>query len=88
MSARQKRRLKAQQNLTLRNIVGAERYVRNDVKACDFKLKSVHEFVVRLARQMLNRMDNGPHARLHGFAPLQVLLVDVRPGQLLLSSEA
>ncbi|KAG7294806.1 hypothetical protein JYU34_022823 [Plutella xylostella] len=68
-STANRKRLQAQQNLTLRTIVGAGRYVRNDVIARDLKIESLEEFVVRLARRMYDRADNGPHEHLHDIAP-------------------
>ncbi|CAG5000127.1 unnamed protein product [Parnassius apollo] len=40
-----RRRMQAQQNLTLRTIVGAGRYVRNDVIAADLKVETITDFV-------------------------------------------
>ncbi|CAG5015556.1 unnamed protein product [Parnassius apollo] len=79
LSDRQKQGLQAQQSLSLRTIVGAGRYVRNDVIAANLKMESLHEFVVRLARGMFDRADNGPHEHLNGFAPLHSQPPDGRP---------
>lgn len=68
----QRARLQAQQNISLRVVTGAGRYVRNATLAADLEMQSVEEFVVRLARRMFDRADNGPHRHLHGFAPLLV----------------
>ncbi|XP_028041268.1 uncharacterized protein LOC114251258 [Bombyx mandarina] len=63
-------RLQAQQNLSLRNIVGAGRYVRNDVFARDLDVESLMEFVIRLSRNMYERAENSPHEHLHNIGPL------------------
>ena len=78
-SATQRRRLQVQQNIALRVIVGAGRYVRNDVIARDVQMPSVEEFVVQLARRMFDRADNGPHEHLQNIAPLHARPPEGRP---------
>lgn len=70
MSPSQRSRLQAQQSLSLRIIVKAGQYVRNDVIARDLGVESLLEFVIRLARNMYERAENGPHEHLHNIAPL------------------
>lgn len=72
-------RLQSQQNITLRMITRAGRYVRNDVIARDLKTESIKEFVVRCTERMFDRADNGPHPHLRGFAPLHSRPPDGKP---------
>ncbi|XP_028031096.1 uncharacterized protein LOC114243703 [Bombyx mandarina] len=58
-------KLQAQQNLALRTIVGAGRYVSNAVIARDLDVESLEEFIRRLARNLYERADGGPHEHLH-----------------------
>ncbi|KAL0810395.1 hypothetical protein ABMA28_010540 [Loxostege sticticalis] len=69
-SPAQRSKLQVQQNISLRVLTGAGRYVRNDVIARDLRIPSVEEFVVGLARRMFDRADHGPHRHLHNIAPL------------------
>ncbi|XP_037868512.1 uncharacterized protein LOC105842439 [Bombyx mori] len=69
-------RLQAQQNLALRAIVGAERYVRNDVIARDLNVESLEEF--RIDRNPYKRADDGSHEHLHKIAPLHARPPDGR----------
>lgn len=64
-----KNKIQTQQNIALRIITGAGRYVRNDTIARDVRIESVEEFVVRLAKRMFDTADNGPHTHLHNIAP-------------------
>ncbi|KAJ2937413.1 hypothetical protein O0L34_g19102 [Tuta absoluta] len=68
-SRTQRKKLQIVQNLSLRMVVDAGRYVRNDVIARDLRISSVEEFVRSLARRMYDRADNGPHAHLQNIAP-------------------
>ncbi|CAG4946345.1 unnamed protein product [Parnassius apollo] len=74
-----RRRLQAQQNLTLRTIVGAGRYVRNDVIAANLKIDTIQGFVARLARGLFDRADNGPHLHINQLAPLHTRPPDGGP---------
>lgn len=65
-----RQRIQVQQNISLRVLTGAGRYVRNDVIAKDVKMQSIGEFVAHTARRMYDRADNGPHAHLCDIAPL------------------
>lgn len=59
-TASHKQKLQVGQNITLKTISGASRYVRNDIIVRDVKAETVGKFVVRLARGMFDRADNGP----------------------------
>lgn len=90
--ASQKKRLQVVQNVTLRMISGAGRYVRNDVIGRDLKTETVGEFVVRLSRGMFDRADNSPHPHLNNIAPHHARPPDVRnwralPRDLLLAGQ-
>ncbi|CAH2085256.1 unnamed protein product [Euphydryas editha] len=78
-SASQARRLQVQQNRCLRLIVGAPRYVRNDVLHRDTRTPTVEEYVRKLARAMFARADNGACIHLHGIAPLHARPPESRP---------
>ncbi|GBP43749.1 hypothetical protein EVAR_29731_1 [Eumeta japonica] len=51
-------------------IVGAWRYVLNDVIARDLRIETVEEFNQHLARQMYDFVDQGPHESLRNIAPM------------------
>ncbi|CAH2106405.1 unnamed protein product [Euphydryas editha] len=87
-SANQARRMQIQQNRCLRLIVGAPRYVKNDVIHRDTKTPTVEEYVRRLARTLFARADNSACTHLHGIAPLHARPPDGRPlpRELLLST--
>ncbi|GBP71043.1 hypothetical protein EVAR_37883_1 [Eumeta japonica] len=55
-SASQRKKIQAQQNIALRMIVGAGRYVLNDVIARDLCI-----LVQRIARRMFDIADKGPY---------------------------
>lgn len=75
----QRKRLQAQQNIALRVIARAARYVRNDVLARDLGMQSLEKFITKTARRMYDRADNGPYDHLRGFAPLHARPPDGRP---------
>ncbi|CAH2094959.1 unnamed protein product [Euphydryas editha] len=87
-SANQAQRMQIQQNRCLRLIVGAPRYVKNDVIHKDTKMPTVEEYVRRLARTMFARADNSACTQLHGIAPLHARPPEGRPlpRELLLST--
>ncbi|GBP78554.1 hypothetical protein EVAR_61565_1 [Eumeta japonica] len=68
-SASQRKRIQAQQSIALRMIVGAGRYVLNDVIARDFCIETVEEFIQRIARRMYDIADQGPYELLRNMAP-------------------
>ncbi|GBP23875.1 RNA polymerase II-associated protein 1 [Eumeta japonica] len=70
-SSSQKKRIQAQQNITLRMIAGAGRYVLNDVIARDLCIETVEEFIQRIARRMFDNADQGPYEFLRNIAPMQ-----------------
>ncbi|XP_064072749.1 uncharacterized protein LOC135193589 [Vanessa tameamea] len=84
--ASQRQRIQIQQNRCLRLIVGAPRYVGNDVIHKDTRTPTVEEFVHHVAR-MFARADNSACRHLHGIAPLHARPPDGRPQprELLLS---
>ncbi|GBP88903.1 RNA-directed DNA polymerase from mobile element jockey [Eumeta japonica] len=55
-STSQRKRIQAQQSIALRMIVGAGRYVLNDVIARDLCIETVKEFIQRIARRMLTSL--------------------------------
>ncbi|GBP86543.1 RNA-directed DNA polymerase from mobile element jockey [Eumeta japonica] len=68
-STTQRKRIQAQQSIALRMIVGAGRYVLNDVIARDLCIETVEEFIRRIARRMFDIADQGPHEFLRNVAP-------------------
>ncbi|GBP78132.1 hypothetical protein EVAR_59926_1 [Eumeta japonica] len=68
-STTQRKRIQAQQSIALRTIVGAGRYVLNDVIARDLCIETVEEFIRRIARRMFDIADQGPHEFLRNIAP-------------------
>ncbi|GBP89112.1 RNA-directed DNA polymerase from mobile element jockey [Eumeta japonica] len=70
-SASQRKRIQAQQNIALRIIVGAGRYVLNDVITRDLCIETVEEFIQRIARQMYDSADQGPREFLRNIAPIR-----------------
>ncbi|GBP61860.1 hypothetical protein EVAR_97302_1 [Eumeta japonica] len=60
-SASQRKKIQAQQNTALRMIVGAGRYVLNDVITRDLCIETVEEFIQRIARRMFDIADQGPY---------------------------
>ncbi|GBP76657.1 hypothetical protein EVAR_51142_1 [Eumeta japonica] len=68
-STTQRKRIQAQQSIALRMIVGAGRYVLNDVIARDLCIETVEEFIRRIARRMFDIADQGPHEFLRNIAP-------------------
>ncbi|GBP76611.1 Probable RNA-directed DNA polymerase from transposon X-element [Eumeta japonica] len=53
-STSQRKRIQGQQSIALRMIVGAGRYVLNDVIARDLCVETVEEFIQRIARRMFD----------------------------------
>ncbi|GBP21147.1 RNA-directed DNA polymerase from mobile element jockey [Eumeta japonica] len=78
-SISQKKRIQAQQNIALRMIVGAGRYVSNDVIARDLCIETVEEFIQRIARRMFDIADQGPYEFLRNIAPMQESSSSGRP---------
>ncbi|GBP33592.1 RNA-directed DNA polymerase from mobile element jockey [Eumeta japonica] len=78
-SISQKKRIQAQQNITLRMIAGAGRYDLNDVIARDFCIETVEEFIQRIARRMFDIADQGPYEFLRNIAPMQERSPSGRP---------
>ncbi|GBP91643.1 hypothetical protein EVAR_68277_1 [Eumeta japonica] len=68
-STSQRKRIQALQNIALRMIVGAGRYVLNSVIARDLCIETVKEFIQRIARQMFDIADQGPHEFLRNITP-------------------
>lgn len=64
-----KKRLRAQETQSLRTIVAAPRYVRNQTIEQDLEWEGLDAFVERLARVMFNKADNSSHTHLQGLAP-------------------
>ncbi|GBP09967.1 hypothetical protein EVAR_92499_1 [Eumeta japonica] len=63
------KRIQAQQSIALRMIVGAGRYVLNDVIPRDLCIETVEEFIQRIARRMFDIADQGPNEFLRNIAP-------------------
>ncbi|GBP94377.1 hypothetical protein EVAR_102559_1 [Eumeta japonica] len=78
-SISQKKRIQTQQNITLRMIAGAGRYVLNDVIARDLCIETVEEFIQRIARRMFDIADQGPYEFLRNIAPMQERSPSGRP---------
>ncbi|GBP22140.1 hypothetical protein EVAR_10649_1 [Eumeta japonica] len=74
-----KKRIQAQQNITLRMIAGAGRYVLNDVIARDLCIETVDEFIQRIARRMFDIADQDPYEFLRNIAPMQERSPSGRP---------
>ncbi|XP_047994512.1 uncharacterized protein LOC125232773 [Leguminivora glycinivorella] len=64
-----RKRLDSQQSLSLRAVVGAPRYVRNDVIARDLKVEPLRDFVTRLTGRMFERADQSRFGHLRDIAP-------------------
>ncbi|GBP58123.1 hypothetical protein EVAR_40667_1 [Eumeta japonica] len=69
-SASQRKRIQAQQNIALRMIVGAGRYVLNGVIARDLCIETIEKFIQRIARRMYDIADQGSHEFLRNIAPI------------------
>lgn len=69
VSESNKKRLRAQQSLTLRTIVNAPRFVRNATIARDLGVESIDAFVQRLSTSMFDRSDRSRHDHLRELAP-------------------
>ncbi|GBP34307.1 RNA-directed DNA polymerase from mobile element jockey [Eumeta japonica] len=78
-SISQKKRIQAQQNIALRMIAEAERYVLNDVIARDLCIETIEEFIQRIARRMFDIADQGPYEFLRNIAPMQERSPSGRP---------
>ncbi|KAL0894549.1 hypothetical protein ABMA27_013121 [Loxostege sticticalis] len=87
-----RQRIQVQQNISLRVLTGAGRYVRNDVIARDVKMQSIEDFVVHTARRMYDKADHGPLSHLCNIAPLHARPPDrsgrALPRELLLPQHA
>lgn len=79
LSKTQKARLQRFQNISLRVITGAGRYVRNTTIMRDTRMPTVEKFVARLARRMYDCADNSRHAHLHDIAPHHARPPEGRP---------
>ncbi|GBP49623.1 hypothetical protein EVAR_37405_1 [Eumeta japonica] len=66
-SASQRKRIQAQQNIALRMIVGAERYV---LIASDLCNETVEEFIQRITCRMYDIADQGPFEFFRNIAPM------------------
>ncbi|GBP74244.1 hypothetical protein EVAR_51642_1 [Eumeta japonica] len=73
------------QNIALLMIVGAGRYVLNDVIVRDVCIETVEEFIQRIARRMYDIADQGPHEFLRNIAQMPERSPSGRPlpGELL-----
>ncbi|GBP81069.1 hypothetical protein EVAR_37195_1 [Eumeta japonica] len=71
--------IQAQQNIPLRMIVGAGRYVLNDVVSHDPCIETVEEFIQRIVRRMFDIADQGPYEFLRNIAPTQERSPSGRP---------
>lgn len=69
VSETNKKRLRAQQSLTLRTIVKAPRFVRNATISRDLGVESVDDFVQRLSTNMFERASKSQHDHLRALAP-------------------
>ncbi|GBP59030.1 hypothetical protein EVAR_15033_1 [Eumeta japonica] len=78
-SASQRKRIQAQQNIALRMIAGAGRYVLIDVIARDLCIETVEEFIQRIARRMFDIADQGPYEFLQNITPMQERSPSGRP---------
>lgn len=54
----------------MRVAVNAGRYISNHTISKATQLPSIGEFAAGLAGHMFDKADHGPHAHLHGIAPL------------------
>ncbi|GBP46902.1 hypothetical protein EVAR_37806_1 [Eumeta japonica] len=78
-STSQSKRTQAQKNITLRMIVGAGRYVLNDIIARDLRIEPVEEFIQHLAGRKYDFADQGPHEFLRNIAPMHGRSPNGRP---------
>ncbi|KAF9815939.1 hypothetical protein SFRURICE_009837 [Spodoptera frugiperda] len=69
VSESNKKRLRAQQSLTLRTIVKAPRFVRNATISRDLGVESVDDFVQCLSTNMFERASKSQHDHLRALAP-------------------
>ncbi|KAL4708217.1 hypothetical protein ACJJTC_016876 [Scirpophaga incertulas] len=67
VSARKK--IEAQQSITLRTILKAPRYVRNDVIRRDLRIQTIAEFAKTLAANMFGRAAKSSHPAIKDIAP-------------------
>ncbi|GBP24135.1 hypothetical protein EVAR_27360_1 [Eumeta japonica] len=78
-STSQRKKIQTQQNIVLRMIVGAVRYVLNDVIAHDLCIKTVQELIHLIARRMYDIADQGPYEFLRNIAPMHETSPSGRP---------
>lgn len=64
-----RKRLRAVQNIALRRVVSAPRYVRNATIARDLRIEPLDEFIKHLAQNMFKRADESIHPHLQRIAP-------------------
>ncbi|KOB65658.1 Gag-like protein [Operophtera brumata] len=64
-----RRRIQAQENITLRKIVKAPRYVRNYTIQRDLKIENIDSIVRRLTTSMFERVDSSKYLHIAGLAP-------------------
>lgn len=76
-----RKRLRAQQSISLRTITAAPRYVRNDVIQRDLRVESLDDFIVRLATDMFARADASSLPHIRDMAPLHARPPDGRAYQ-------
>ncbi|GBP92392.1 hypothetical protein EVAR_68444_1 [Eumeta japonica] len=60
-------------------IVGAGRYVLNDVIAHNLRIETVEEFIQHIARRMYDIAEQGPHKFLRNIAPMHERSPSGRP---------
>lgn len=68
-SETQRKRLRARENIALRRIVDAPRYVRNSTIQRDLEWESLDEFIGRLAKRMFDRADASSFAHIRDITP-------------------
>ncbi|GBP02682.1 hypothetical protein EVAR_70509_1 [Eumeta japonica] len=69
-SPSQRNRIQSQQNITLRMIVGAGRYVLKDVIARDLCIETIEEFIQCITRWVYDIADQDPYEFLRNIAPI------------------
>lgn len=82
--------LRVQQNLALRRITDAPRFVRNDVIQRDLQIESLEEFSIRLASNMYARASTSNLAHIKDIAPWHARPPDARrlPRDLIPNADA
>lgn len=79
LSAEHRNNLRAQQALTLRTIVGAPYFVRNDIIERDTRTEHLESYIRRLTSNMFSRVDASKHQHLRSLAPLHTRPPEGRP---------